>query len=569
MNAPPRVWVLSSLFVLALALGARLDAYTVSGNIKDSNGDNVTNIKVEVRDKNLIGSELIEAVYTDANGDYSTDEAEEDQDVYIVVVYEMPLTGNLANGKKAYMVYDDAASPHKFSTYSLPDGYFPDITGNVVINVPTGGQGQGGTDAPEREIQAIQYIQDVLNCFGSKQVAGWTCPCDLGLDVRTVPPQDAWGGQTDGPEGQIEVGVNRLRDGISAFDRSMMGHENGHIFQYKAYGGWPESDYLDDSHQVDSTYDEGYAICEGWGYFVGHAVAVHIGHPEAGVPTNDQTWRGNNLGEGWNRATPVLATDTGTDYNGDYCAGAMTHVWKQLAFTEVFDVVIKDVPQTPQDFACSYEIRFGNAKFLTLLDIYAERGGIVYSRAELRGFTAPDPPNDAQDPPDQGNHKPIDGITFIRGKVKLNDGTCSKDDLNLGANASCFNPSQRKLGYKAAAAGLGEACPVGNWTWLAAVNWVPDYEFDTTAIPDGDYDTIVQVKTTHGWWDNFDPDFANDSVANRDTDEKWLMYLKTWYYRFDNPLDHSPPDPAQENNRGKVIIDNTRPTISNCKPAPN
>ena len=49
-------------------------------------------------------------------------------------------------------------------------------------------------------------------------------------------------------------------------------------------------------------------------------------------------------------------------------------------------------------------------------------------------------------------------------------------------------------------------------------NWVNDYEMDTTLVDDGDYDLITRVRSIDGWWDKFDPDFANDSVANRNTD---------------------------------------------------
>jgi hypothetical protein len=185
--------------------------------------------------------------------------------------------------------------------------------------------------------------------------------------------------------------------------------------------------------------------------------------------------------------------------------------------------------------------------------------GLVYTRAEVRGFYATAPPDDA--PGDEANAKLIDVIMFLRGNVKVDTGVCSKADLNLGDKSSRINPNAQELYCKRANDGLEEATAPDDWPQMFGVqDWVSDYEMDTTLVDDGDYDLITRVRNIHGWWDNFEPDFERDSVANRNTDEKWLKFLRTWYKQnFDPP----------SNGQGKVIIDNTPPVINNVKPAQN
>ena len=77
------------------------------------------------------------------------------------------------------------------------------------------------------------------------------------------------------------------------------------------------------------------------------------------------------------------------------------------------------------------------------------------------------------------------------------------------------------------------------------------------AVPDGDYDVIVQTTNVHNWVDIFDPSFAGDVDPTVDSDEKWLKTLQTWANQ------DAMPDSDDE---GKLVIDNTAPSISDTKP---
>ena len=184
-----------------------------------------------------------------------------------------------------------------------------------------------------------------------------------------------------------------------------------------------------------------------------------------------------------------------------------------------------------------------------------EANGIVYTRACITGFAEGTPPNNA--PQSAGNTRSISSTTFLRGTVKPTVAQNSTSQLNLGPSAQMISADKKKLGYKNAVAGLTEAMTLGNWTFLAEVNWANDITFSTSSLSDGDYDLIVRSQNNRSHWDGFDPDFAGDSVASRNSDEKWLKHLHTWY--------NQDGDPSSDT-EGKVIVDNTKPTVSNCKP---
>jgi hypothetical protein len=160
---------------------------------------------------------------------------------------------------------------------------------------------------------------------------------------------------------------------------------------------------------------------------------------------------------------------------------------------------------------------------------------------------------------------------FLRGEVVVNTGQCDKGDLKLGANSSTIAPSAQRILYKQLQpnSGLDEATAPGDWTQLLSQPWVSDYQLDTELLGDGEWELLTQVQNTYGWWDDLDPDFAGDGVAVRDSDEKWLKYLRTWWYLIDatHPGPTDPIDPNDDLNM--VIIDNVEPDISNAFPPEN
>ena len=72
---------------------------------------------------------------------------------------------------------------------------------------------------------------------------------------------------------------------------------------------------------------------------------------------------------------------------------------------------------------------------------------------------------------------------------------------------------------------------------------------------DGDYDLIIQGANDDQSRDKFDPDWNMDSML--DGDERYLKKIGAWF-----DVDRDATTPAGSfNDEGKIVIDNTAPTI--------
>ena len=78
--------------VALLCLTGAGQALTVSGNIEDSNGEPIPLMNVEVRASYIWGSSLIELVTTDLAGNYSSNQVDSGDYVFICVEWEMPIS---------------------------------------------------------------------------------------------------------------------------------------------------------------------------------------------------------------------------------------------------------------------------------------------------------------------------------------------------------------------------------------------------------------------------------------------------------------------------------------------
>jgi len=333
-------------------------------------------------------------------------------------------------------------------------------------------------------------------------------------------------------------------------------HETGHFIQYTAYGGsWPgQSFFPPPSHDFDTESDEGFAIMEGFAEFVAYCTYIEASDPPPKKylpyqPGAAVWWRGKD--------------GTGTDNAGDIVEGALFRIWADVDdFAGILKTLEDDDPDHLKQWVDGY-LADGGSAYNTFAA--CQKNGVVYTRGKMLGFLAPPPGHDA--PGDEGNSKPINGIMFLRGEVGVDYHYCSKGELNLGENASLISRDKLAVYYKQANPGLAEATHITDW-WANSfgdADWGTTYEMDTApsaGVMNGDYDLIICLRNIHQWWDNFDPDFLGDAVTNRNSDEKWLKYLRTWYRQGDSS------DPPQDH-ESKVIIDNDPPTISNVKPAQN
>ena len=547
-------------------------AHNVSGTIKDENGAVIADMKLVVMQGESGQDEEVGTTYTDGNGSYSVNGAETGKYVYIIVVFEMQLTGALANGKDAYMCYNGAGQRCEYPSAGLAGGLIEDISGDVVINIPTGGSGPTGSYAPGGEIQAIKYAQHDLDYFVNQGISSqdWVCPCDLGIDVYMADTDANARFHANGSDGQCEVGIYWVAPLIT-YSKTGIYHEFAHVFQYKEYGNWPATNYPGWRHYISSAYDEGFAVCEGWAELVQHRVGIFksLGGIQGLSAT---TWRGNNAGydaqnEQWNRPN---ATASGTDFSGEVCEGAVMRSWNELDFADVFAVIMEDEPETARQFALDLLERFTTEDYDTLMEHYAENG-IVYTRAALDGFDEGAPPDDA--PASSGNAKVINEVMFLRAAVTLDKSQVSAATLNLDSSVIAISYGQ--LLYKSAQDAWENAVfyKNGPWTSAGTQQWTNDFVWNTKYVPgsDGDYDIILRSTDENGYGDTFYPDFNGDpgpyktqTISGTAYNEKWLKYQGAWYYDLTCP-GGDPPSTANKN-KGKVIIDNTAPTISNTKP---
>lgn len=112
----------------------------------------------------------------------------------------------------------------------------------------------------------------------------------------------------------------------------------------------------------------------------------------------------------------------------------------------------------------------------------------------------------------------------------------------------------KDISYKTANAGVTDSSTAG-FTFLGPVAVASDFEWDTTAQPDADYDVIVKLRNTNTRQDDFKPDFTGDATIS--SNEEWLKRRRTWFNQDNVP---------NNDDEGKVIIDNAAPKVENLKP---
>jgi hypothetical protein len=537
---------------LVLALVTRPLAgadYTVKGTLRTSNSDDapgynqiVRRIKVFLYDDNQGADDMLGWTYADAGGHFQIQftrdlgEHPDDPDVYLYVRHNFT-----APDSKLVQVMDGAFP------YPVVDDYHP---GGWWYDIQPGVTDMGTVNLSNNKANIGSHATECLWVLKAVSAGGWTMPHLLGAYVSSE--ERSW---CNGDEIEIASQDYDSPEGWESF--SVIHEETAHFVMYNAYGDdWPGAGPVKD-HGPRKVTTEASAIIEGWGAFVAQQTAL---------PDRNNTfpidaawwWRGRD--------------NDGTNNAGDVVEGAVWRIWHAVDdLNGAFEVLRTDNPEHLREWINGYGslVGWGTSSADDMFQACQENG-VVYTRAELRGFYAAEPADDG--PVADANMKVIDEITFLRGEeVIIDDGLSSADDLNLQDTSRLYGPSRRRLLYKEAAPSLDEPTTPEDWTrelqWGA---WVGDYAFDTTDLADGDCDLVVQVENEHGWADDLNPDFAdNGGQTGINSDERWLKYLKTWYYRFDDPLGHSAPDPEHEEKRGKVIIDNTPPTISSVKPAQN
>ena len=88
-------------------------------------------------------------------------------------------------------------------------------------------------------------------------------------------------------------------------------------------------------------------------------------------------------------------------------------------------------------------------------------------------------------------------------------------------------------------------------------------DLDTTLLSteggDGEWDIILRAENEHGFVDNFYPFWDGDGNELVNTDEKYMKRIGAWY-------DKDRKAETEPEKGGKVVVDNTPPTVSNFGP---
>ncbi len=522
-------------------------ALTVSGTISDTRGQGVPFIKVCLVDYHYLSPDrIIHCVETDKSGRYSGTVAKGNS-VYLRVYYESPVdpgTPSLAPGQKVRVVYNDGSEAITFST-AWGGGYLPSMAADGVINIPTG----PGRPPLGNEIIGLTAVHDVFEFIRAQGVSNFKCNYDIKVDISTSD-HELWPNATE--DKTLHLGIDRLNGNNPEWYGVY--HEIGHIIQYEAYSPprWPKSKYPGGKHTRDSHSDEGFALSEGWAEGFGDLVCRANGHKPG--DTSRTAWRGaGKLGA----AGGNLGSPSGSDNSGEVVEGSICEIIKGSQFRYMLEGMILMSPDNYKTLMTGFYLRRGDGQ--AMLDLFAlqRRWGIVYSRAKMAGFKEGETAGGGEEDP--GNSAKVNGLVFVRGVIHPDYDENSKEELNLASSTTDISKIQ--MGYKKAVDGLAENDVKGFLKWTKLVGFRNLIEFKTTEAVeyDQDLDLILKVKDTVGSLDDFNPDFDKDPVvggADYSTNERWLKHLGAWFNQ---------DDYADNDDEGKVVLDNNRPLIAEKK----
>ncbi len=517
---------------IALCLSVQVygATYTVTGILHTTDGPNpevndvpARYIRVIVMDKDVIFDDEKGRGYTGLIGQFSiTFTASEAPDVYINVEHV-----GIGVGGHLVEVRTDIADPAPI--------LLENIEGIVHWDIPAGTLGLGTLRLSNTHPNIINQMGDAVRFLESH--GGWTMPEDV--DVQA--PTNSGGSAVAGDASYVEISADDYdHPGFGDGALSNIHHEVFHWAAYRAYGNrWPAPPCDPPEHYSDTESCEAFAIMEGSAeYFQ----TISAEPDNMNIPPGPEVWRGED--------------GTGHDHSGEIVEGACASVMLSVADEPgVLAVLLSDAPDSIREFKDGYVADKGMTSVAVrdFLD-HCAANGIVYTRGRIGGFAPGDPPDVG--PPSAGNHKTIDNIVFVRGEIEPSIVQLPAGDLRLAVGSATIAADRKELGIKPALPGLAEA-NAGGFSFLGSVGFSSPLIWDTTGHADGDYDIIARARNIHGWVDTFDPDFTGDSHTATDSTEKWLKTLQTWYNQ------DAVPDNDDE---GKVIVDNTAPTVTGFQP---
>jgi hypothetical protein len=525
-------WILL-LAMLGSVPAAMAANYTVTGTIRTPTGPNALShnvpvkwIKVIAMDEDVLFDDEVGSQHTTGAGTFSISWSDiiENPDVFINVEY----LGTGVDGR-----FIEVRLAQADSDWIMDEN----IEAKVNNDIPPGTLALGNLNLFSSRANIVTQIGDAVR-FLDSQYGTWNMPQNMNVEGRLTNGASYVNGDGSFVSIAFEDWNNPGSTGSAAY--SDMHHESFHWIAYRAYGNrWPNFNCACNPHSSNKECCEGFAMQEGSAQYFGSASAVPDNKTGAPAATD---WRG--------------VDNDGSDNAGEIVEGALELVWNLNAdIPAVLQVLLTDSPDSMREFRDGWFADEGAtaASTVSYLDNCAANG-IVYTRGRIADFMPGDPPDAVPADTTVGNAKEIDNVVFLRGEIKPTIEEIPRAGIPLAPNSATIPADMKDIGYKPAAAGITDANTAG-FTFLGPVAIASDFVWDTTAHTDADYDVIVKLRNTSTREDNFNPDFTGDAAIS--SNEEWLKRLRTWFNQDANP---------NNDDEGKVIIDNADPSASNFKP---
>ncbi len=550
--------------VLILALGGSASyGLNVSGTVNDSAGAAIPAIRVEVYDEDLVFDDLLEVVYANATGAYSSAAVTPEDDIYVLVKWEFQMTPASDYNNHVVRLLDIGVGSNPYvptgAFASVQSAMFQDVTANVTIPPITMTQPQ-----PAGLPNLVTRVQQVLGYIRSnKGSVDWSVDYDVPVHIKTDSFSFAQGGD-------IYVFAGTFNGTGTTFDMVTLFHEMGHLV-HEQHGSIPSCSYGGNGHTINSEEQPTCAMTEGYASYIGQLVAeaasiqdpFYRGYRDDGINTvnapANSLWRGD---EGAPTGRPGNTFQSGEPVEGAF-SGIQFGIHGAFGFETNFRAMVEHDPDHAFDYIEALVRDAGGAGAAKTQQLYAilQTHGIVYNRARF----ANDPFEDAEEPPDEappseGNVKVINQMIFLRGKVAADFEEAGEADLGVGDTVDNENVT---VGYKKANQGLGDA-PSAFTLFTSPSDFgffCSSIDIDTTTFGpnsgDGEWDLVIRAENEDQFRDNFLPVWTGDGNSTVNTDESYLKVLGTWYDKDGNPT-------TQDD--GKVIVDNTAPKVESFKP---
>jgi hypothetical protein len=535
-----RYTILCLAALAAIAAPLQATSYTITGAVKTLTGPNFGNdnvvkyIKVIARDQGVLFDTDEGSAYADANGAFSM--------TFNFTIALLDANINL------YMniLYEGTALDGHFVKVRVAGGdgstiLDSNVEGFVHTNLAGGTHNLGILRTASVAANIITHHSDALR-YARSIYAGWLQPDDLLADAGPADGMTFVAG--DGSHSRIELGDYGGAPPGRFIGFANIFHETWHWIAYRAYGNRGIANNCNfPSHSATLASCEGFAMQEGGAQYFGTQSFMSL------YPAGDQTtplpaptaWRG--------------ADNDGGNNSGEIVEGALERLWR-LDNDNPGQIRVHITAQADSFKAWKDAyVTFKGAADPALLTLFnnAADNGIVFTRGKLTTFAEGDPPTAG--PPATGNFRLIDTIAFVRGTITPTIVQLTAGETPLAPNSAIIAADQKDVGYKVAGADLLDN-PVG-FTFVGPVALASPLTWNTTTVPENDYDLLVRLHNANTWLDTFAPDFTGDANAAYNSNELWLKTKHTWYSQ-----EAVPADP----NKGKVIVDNTGPQANNFKP---